>query len=70
MTTIELIPTVTATCGADIINNMTYFVSPAFPALSRDAAVCSVQIQKVAPSISQLRLDFVHFNLVRSLMSG
>ncbi|KDR10193.1 uncharacterized protein LOC110838169 isoform X1 [Zootermopsis nevadensis] len=53
----------TATCGADIVNNMTYFVSPAFPALSRDAAVCNVQIQKVAPSVSQLRLDFVHFNL-------
>jgi hypothetical protein len=65
-----LIPVVTATCGADIINNMTYFVSPAFPALSRDAAVCSVKIQKVAFSISQLRLDFVHFNLVCSLMSA
>jgi len=62
-------PTVTATCGADIINNITYFVSPMFPALSRDVAACSVQIQKVDPSVSQLRLDFIHFNLVCSRMS-
>ena len=64
-----LVPTVTATCGADITNNITYFISPMFPALSRDLAVCSVKIQKVDPSISQLRLDFIHFNLVCSLVS-
>ncbi|GFG28139.1 hypothetical protein Cfor_12524 [Coptotermes formosanus] len=61
--TMHVVPTVTATCGTDIANNITYFVSPLFPALSRDAAVCSVKIQKVDPSVSQLRLDFIHFNL-------
>jgi len=68
--TTYVVPTVTATCGADITNNITYFVSPMFPALSRDVAACSVKIQKVDPSISQLRLDFIHFNLVCSVMSG
>jgi hypothetical protein len=63
-----IVPTVTATCGADIINNITYFVSPLFPALSRDVAACRVNIQKVEPSISQLRLDFIHFNLVCSVV--
>jgi len=67
--TAYVVPTVTATCGADIINNITYFVSPMFPALSRDVAACSVKIQKVDPSVSQLRLDFIHFNLVCGLVS-
>jgi hypothetical protein len=67
--TMHVVPTVTATCGTDIANNITYFVSPLFPALSRDAAVCSVKIQKVDPSVSQLRLDFIHFNLVCSLVA-
>jgi hypothetical protein len=67
--TAHVVLTVTATCGADIINNITYFVSPMFPALSRDVAACSVKIQKVDPSISQLRLDFIHFNLVCSIVS-
>jgi hypothetical protein len=67
--TAHIVSTVTATCGANIINNITYFVSPMFPALSRDAAVCRVNIQKVEPSISQLRLDFIHFNLVCGIVS-
>jgi len=68
--TVYVVLTVTATCGDDITNNITYFVNPMFPALSRDVAACSVQIQKVDPSISQLRLDFIHFNLVCSPMSA
>jgi hypothetical protein len=67
--TTYIVLTVTATCGADIINNITYFVSPKFPALSRGVDVCSVNVQKVDPSISQLRLDFIHFNLVCSVVS-
>ncbi|PSN34467.1 hypothetical protein C0J52_07567 [Blattella germanica] len=53
----------TATCGMEVQNNVTYFVNPSFPTLSREADNCKVKIQKVDPSISQLRLDFIHFNM-------
>ncbi|KAJ9599458.1 hypothetical protein L9F63_010073 [Diploptera punctata] len=48
---------------AEVFNNVTYFVSPSFPTLSRDISDCTLRIQKVDPSISQIRLDFNHFNM-------
>lgn len=55
---------VTATCNQEIRNNITYFVNPDFPDLSRNMDECSLTVKKIDPEISQLRLDFIHFNLV------
>lgn len=56
---------VTATCGDEVINNITYFVSPEFPGLTSKNQTCTIKVKKIASDISQIRLDFVHFNLVR-----
>ncbi|XP_054267082.1 uncharacterized protein LOC128989235 [Macrosteles quadrilineatus] len=53
----------TATCGDEIVNNITYFMSPDFPSLTRANQTCSVKVKKMDAEISQIRLDFVHFNL-------
>lgn len=58
---------VTATCGQEIFNNVTYFVNPDFPSLSRLSTTCTINIKKVASGVSQLRLDFEHFVLVRKI---
>lgn len=55
---------VTAGCGSEINNNITYFTNPNFPALLNDVGECSVVIKKTAKDISQIRLDFLHFSLV------
>ncbi|XP_075211076.1 uncharacterized protein LOC142318377 [Lycorma delicatula] len=54
-----------ATCDAEVINNVTYFVSPDFPGLTRNPDICAIQVKKIAPEISQIRLDFIHFNLAQ-----
>ncbi|KAK7602453.1 hypothetical protein V9T40_008042 [Parthenolecanium corni] len=55
----------TAGCGSEINNNITYFTNPNFPGLLNDIGECSVVIKKTAPDISQIRLDFLHFNLAQ-----
>lgn len=54
-----------ATCDEEIRNNITYFVSPNFPALlPKDISSCALKVNPISPDISQIRLDFVHFTLV------
>ncbi|XP_071451424.1 uncharacterized protein [Hetaerina americana] len=53
----------TATCGDEVVNNITYFVNPGFPGLHSGVFDCEVKIRKMASHVSQLRLDFIHFNL-------
>ncbi|KAG4081135.1 hypothetical protein HA402_011980, partial [Bradysia odoriphaga] len=54
----------TATCEQEVFNNITYIVSPSFPALmSNDVKSCKLKIKMISPDISQLRLDFVHFSI-------
>ncbi|KAG8224759.1 hypothetical protein J437_LFUL005328 [Ladona fulva] len=54
---------VTATCGDEIKNNITYFVNPGFPGLHSDLMECEIKVEKMASHVSQIRLDFEHFNL-------
>ncbi|ERL86070.1 hypothetical protein D910_03484 [Dendroctonus ponderosae] len=54
----------TATCDQEVINNLTYFVNPDFPDLTKGMSSCTLNVKKIEPEISQIRLDFVHFNLV------
>lgn len=68
-------PSVESTCDQEVYNNITYFVSPKFPALMpSDKEHCSIKIKLVSDDISQIRLDFLHFSLVRlkriSLING
>ncbi|KAJ3624187.1 hypothetical protein MTP99_017832 [Tenebrio molitor] len=53
----------TSTCAQEIHNNITYFVNPDFPDLSRNMESCTLTVKKIDSEISQLRLDFIHFNL-------
>lgn len=56
---------VETTCEQEVYNNITYFVSPKFPALMPgDKEHCSIKIKLVSDDISQIRLDFLHFTLV------
>lgn len=55
----------TATCGGEAFNNITHFVSPHFPGLSHGSKSCQFTVKKISPQISQLRFDFVHFNLAQ-----
>lgn len=56
---------VESTCNQEVRNNITYFVSPKFPAvMPNDKENCSVTIKLISDDISQIRLDFVHFTLV------
>ncbi|XP_024081446.1 uncharacterized protein LOC106665445 [Cimex lectularius] len=53
----------TATCGAVVENNIVYFINPGFPGLTQGSQECTLLIKKLAPEVTQFRLDFIHFNL-------
>ncbi|XP_019551609.2 uncharacterized protein LOC109421544 [Aedes albopictus] len=54
----------TATCDQEMANNITYFVSPSFPALvPRDMSLCKLKIKLMSEEITQLKFDFIHFAL-------
>ncbi|XP_053692418.1 uncharacterized protein LOC128740871 [Sabethes cyaneus] len=54
----------TATCDQEMANNITYFVSPSFPALvSQDTMACKLKVKLINSEITQLRFDFIHFAL-------
>ncbi|KAK9883020.1 hypothetical protein WA026_001233 [Henosepilachna vigintioctopunctata] len=53
----------TATCNQEIFNNLTYFVSPDFPDLTKAMTSCNLTVKKIDEEIAQIRLDFIHFNL-------
>ncbi|XP_039438715.1 uncharacterized protein LOC120419916 [Culex pipiens pallens] len=54
----------TATCDQEMANNITYFLSPSFPALlPKDMSVCKLKIKLMSEEITQLKFDFVHFAL-------
>lgn len=56
---------VTASCDQEVKNNITYIVSPSFPALmSSNIKSCKFKVKMMSPDISQLRFDFVHFSMV------
>ncbi|XP_050298218.1 uncharacterized protein LOC126737379 isoform X2 [Anthonomus grandis grandis] len=52
-----------ATCKQEVINNLTYFVNPDFPDLTRGMSSCSLKVKKIESEVSQIRFDFIHFNL-------
>jgi hypothetical protein len=55
------------TCGDTVTQNVSYFISPKFPAFmpfSKDKDSCKLKIKTVNNDVAQLRLDFVHFSLV------
>lgn len=54
-----------ATCDQDIYNNITYFVNPHFPDPDINMTECKLKLRKIDDEISQIRLEFIHFNLVR-----
>lgn len=57
---------VTVTCEQEVKSNITYIVSPGFPALmDRDIGNCTLKIKMMSADVSQLRFDFIHFALVR-----
>ncbi|XP_003400310.2 uncharacterized protein LOC100649350 [Bombus terrestris] len=53
----------TTTCEQEVQNNLTYVISPGFPNLIDWPMNCSVVVQKIDRQVSQLRIDFVHFNI-------
>ncbi|KAG7188960.1 hypothetical protein KM043_008558 [Ampulex compressa] len=53
----------TATCDEEVQNNLTYVTSPGFPNLIDWPMNCSVAVRKIDRQVSQLRIDFVHFNI-------
>ncbi|XP_011168664.2 uncharacterized protein LOC105202017 [Solenopsis invicta] len=53
----------TASCDNEVQNNLTYVTSPGFPNLIDRPMNCSVVIRKIDTEVSQLRIDFVHFNI-------
>ncbi|KAK9308041.1 hypothetical protein QLX08_001775 [Tetragonisca angustula] len=53
----------TTTCEQKVQNNLTYVISPGFPNLIDWPMNCSVVVQKIDRQVSQLRIDFVHFNI-------
>lgn len=62
----HVVVAVTASCDQEVKNNITYIVSPSFPALmSADIRTCKLKVKMMSPDISQLRFDFVHFSMVR-----
>lgn len=58
---------VTASCGVEIYNNVTYFVSPDFPALTQEMGECIIRVKKLSSDISQFRFDLGHFQLVSNV---
>lgn len=56
---------VTVTCDQEIKNNITYVISPGFPAIMQsNITTCKLKIKMISPDVSQLRFDFIHFSLV------
>lgn len=53
----------TASCDNEVQNNLTYVTSPGFPNLIDRPMNCSVVVRKIDAEVSQLRIDFVHFNI-------
>ncbi|XP_058794295.1 uncharacterized protein LOC131665999 isoform X2 [Phymastichus coffea] len=53
----------TTSCGGEVQNNSTYVTSPGFPDLIDQAMNCSVLVKKIESQVSQLRIDFLHFNI-------
>ncbi|KZC12368.1 PREDICTED: uncharacterized protein LOC107190469 [Dufourea novaeangliae] len=53
----------TASCAEEVQNNLTYVISPGFPNLIDWPMNCSVVVRKIDRQVSQLRIDFVHFNI-------
>ncbi|XP_076284967.1 uncharacterized protein LOC143211320 [Lasioglossum baleicum] len=53
----------TAGCAEEVQNNLTYVISPGFPNLIDWPMNCSVVVRKIDRQVSQLRIDFVHFNI-------
>ncbi|XP_076383717.1 uncharacterized protein LOC143260964 [Megalopta genalis] len=53
----------TAGCAEEVQNNLTYVISPGFPNLIDWPMNCSVAVKKIDRQVSQLRIDFVHFNI-------
>ncbi|XP_014468609.1 PREDICTED: uncharacterized protein LOC106741304 [Dinoponera quadriceps] len=53
----------TASCDNEVQNNLTYVTSPGFPNLIDRPMNCSVLVRKIDTEVSQLRIDFVHFNI-------
>ncbi|CAO1379622.1 unnamed protein product [Diamesa hyperborea] len=52
------------TCNSEVNNNITYFVSPKFPAIMPNTIEsCNLKVKLLSDDISQIRLDFVHFSL-------
>lgn len=56
---------VTTSCGGEVGSNLTYVTNPDFPNLIDQPMNCSVVVKKIEPQVSQLRIDFLHFNIVR-----
>ncbi|XP_014222809.1 uncharacterized protein LOC106649735 [Trichogramma pretiosum] len=50
-------------CSGEVQNNMTYITNPGFPNLVDHPMNCSILVKKVDQQISQLRIDFHHFNI-------
>ncbi|XP_073985894.1 uncharacterized protein [Rhodnius prolixus] len=50
-------------CGAEVENNISYFVNPGFPGLTTESKECSIKVKKMAPDVTQIRVDFLHFNV-------
>ncbi|EZA53674.1 hypothetical protein DMN91_007914 [Ooceraea biroi] len=53
----------TASCDNEVQNNLTYVTSPGFPNLIDRPMNCSVVVRRIDTEVSQLRIDFVHFNI-------
>lgn len=53
-----------ASCDEEVQNNLTYVISPGFPNLIDWPMNCSVVVRKIDRQVNQLRIDFVHFNIV------
>ncbi|XP_043279445.1 uncharacterized protein [Venturia canescens] len=53
----------TTSCGGEVQNNLTYVLSPGFPNLVDQPLNCSIFVKRIEPHVSQLRIDFVHFNI-------
>lgn len=51
------------TCGGVVQHNLTYFMSPDFPDFWDGSKNCDIRIEKAHAGITQMRLDFVHFNI-------
>ncbi|XP_048510341.1 uncharacterized protein LOC105692582 [Athalia rosae] len=53
----------TTSCGEEVQNNLTYVTNPGFPNLVDQSMNCSLTVKKIDPQVSQLRIDFLHFNI-------